>query len=349
MKKKIQENKHPDNIVRFDVAQENGLTDEQVRQRIDEGLMNDDRPLTTKSVKRIFYDNIVTLFNILNTLLGIAVFCVGSYKNMLFLGVMLFNTSIGIIQEIRAKHTIDKLSIVSASKVTVIRNGKKEQIAIDEIVLDDMIEFSQGNQIPVDCIVVSGNCDANESLLTGESDAIHKKSGDMMYSGSFVVSGKCFAKAEHVGSENYASKIAAEAKYIKKVNSEILFTLNKIIKWLTFIILPLAILMFLKQYSLPRVDPPSYSGMTVFGQIDPFLVKAVVNTVAAVTGMIPEGLILLTSTVLAVSVIRLSKHKVLVQELYCIETLARVDVLCLDKTGTITEGCMEVADYVPFG
>ena len=348
MKKKVVEAAKAENAERFNATQEQGLTEEQVRQRISEGLVNDDQALPTKSIKRIFYDNIVTLFNVLNLLLGIAVFCVGSYKNMLFLGVMFFNTVIGIVQEIRAKRTIDKLSIVSATKVTVVRDGAKQKVAVNDIVLDDIIEFSQGNQIPVDCIVISGNCDANESLLTGESDSIHKKPGDLMYSGSYIVSGKCFARAEHVGSENYASKISAQAKYIKKVNSEILYTLNKIIKVLTFIILPLALLMFLRQYSLPSSLPAGTTNITVFGSIDSHLRDAVVSTVAAVTGMIPEGLILLTSTVLAVSVIRLSRHKVLVQELYCIETLARVDVLCLDKTGTITEGCMEVADYVPY-
>ena len=348
MKKNVQEAVRSTDVERFTAEKEHGLSAEQVQQRIGQGLVNNDRPQLTKSIKRIFYDNIVTLFNVLNLMLGISVFIVGSYKNMLFLGVMFFNTSIGIIQEIRAKRTIDKLSIVSATKVTVIRDGQKQKVSIDEIVLDDIIEFQQGNQIPVDCIVISGNCDANESLLTGESDAIHKKPGDMMYSGSFVVSGKCYVRTEHVGSENYASKIAAEAKYIKKVNSEILYTLNKIIKVLTFIILPLAILMFLKQLSLP-FDASEAVRNAPIGAIGEHVVQAVVKTVAAVTGMIPEGLILLTSTVLAVSVIRLSRHKVLVQELYCIETLARVDVLCLDKTGTITEGCMEVADYVPFG
>ncbi len=335
------------NIDRFEPKLGIGLTDEQVQERHSQGLVNDDKPLPTKSIKRIFYDNIVTLFNVLNILLGLAVLFVGSYKNMLFLGVMFCNTSIGIFQEIRAKRTIDKLSIVSASKATVVRNGKKQQVSIDEIVLDDIIEFSQGNQIPVDCVVVSGECEANESLLTGESDAIHKKPGDMMYSGSFIASGRCFAKTEHVGSENYASKISAEAKYIKKVNSEILYTLNKIIKILTFILLPLAVLLFLHQYNLPNENPGEIV-FSIIGNIDVHFRDCVVNTVAAVIGMIPEGLVLLTSTVLAVSVIRLSKHKVLVQELYCIETLARVDVLCLDKTGTITEGCMEVADFIPF-
>ena len=305
MKKKVVEAAKAENAERFKATQEQGLTEEQVRQRISEGLVNDDQALPTKSIKRIFYDNIVTLFNVLNLLLGIAVFCVGSYKNMLFLGVMFFNTVIGIVQEIRAKRTIDKLSIVSATKVTVVRDGAKQKVAVNDIVLDDIIEFSQGNQIPVDCIVISGNCDANESLLTGESDSIHKKPGDLMYSGSYIVSGKCFARAEHVGSENYASKNSAQAKYIKKVNSEILYTLNKIIKVLTFIILPLALLMFLRQYSLPSSLPAGTTNITVFGSIDSHLRDAVVSTVAAVTGMIPEGLILLTSTVLAVSVIRL--------------------------------------------
>ncbi|MBQ5563431.1 MAG: HAD-IC family P-type ATPase, partial [Clostridia bacterium] len=334
-------------IERFLPDPQKGLTESQVEQRKKQGLCNINTNFPTKSIKKIFFDNIVTVFNILNIILGLAVLYVGSYKNMLFLGVMFFNTIIGIIQEIRAKNTIDKLSIVSATKANAIRNGKKCQLAVDEIVLDDIIEFSQGNQIPVDCKVISGECDVNESLLTGESDAVHKNVGDMMLSGSFVISGKCQAQAEKVGNESYAAKIAAEAKYAKKLNSEIMYTLNWIIKVLTAIILPLALIMFWRQYSIPS----ELSGNLVpnlFGGVDAHIQKAVVNTVAAVIGIIPEGLILLTSTVLAVSVIRLSNNKVLVQELYCIETLARVDVLCLDKTGTITEGCMEVADIVVY-
>ena len=335
-------------IKRINAEVDEGLNDEQVRKRMDSGLYNINTQLKTKSIKRIFFDNIVTLFNVLNIILGLAVLYVGSYKNMLFLGVMFFNTAIGIFQEIRAKRTIDKLSIVSATKVTAVRNGKKCQIGINDIVLDDILEFSQGNQIPVDCKVISGECDANESLLTGESDAIHKTSGSEILSGSFIVSGKCYARVERVGAECYASKISAEAKYIKKINSEIMETLNSIIKILTFIILPLAIILFLKQYYVPG-DITVEEIKTLFGTVDTHISSAVVNTVASVIGMIPEGLILLTSTVLAVSVIRLAQRKVLVQELYCIETLARVDVLCLDKTGTITEGCMEVDDYVAYG
>ncbi len=341
-------NKDLDSVFRLSPDPAKGLTKQQAQQRRKDGLYNMNTQPTSKSLKRIFYDNIVTLFNILNIILGLLVFYVGSYRNMLFLGVMFFNTTIGIIQEIRAKKAIDHLAIVSAAKATVIRDGEKLSLGTEEIVLDDILEYSQGNQIPVDSIVISGECDVNESLLTGESDAIHKKTGDLIYSGSFIVSGKCTARAEHVGKENYASKISAEAKYVKKLNSEIMITLKTIIRFLTFIILPLASLLFVRHYffSAPVSAPPDAE--TLFGPISGHLQNVVVETVASMTSIIPEGLMLLTSTVLAVSVIRLSQHKVLVQELYCIETLARVDVLCLDKTGTITEGCMEVADLIPY-
>ncbi len=340
--------KTSDNAERFNTSVETGLTAEQVKSRIENNLKNNNVELPTKSIKRIFYENIFTLFNILNIILGFTVFYVGSYKNMLFLGVMLCNTAIGIFQEVRAKKTIDRLSIISATKVNVIRDSKTYHLKIDEIVLDDIVEFSQGNQIPVDCKVISGNCDVNESLLTGESDAIHKKNGDMLLSGSFIVSGKCYARVEHIGEDNYASTISAQAKYIKKVNSEIMYTLKKIIKILTFILIPLAVILFIRQYNVESALSAETVN-SVFGKINAHFADTVVSTVASVIGMIPEGLVLLTSTVLAVSVIRLSKYNVLVQELYCIETLARVDVLCLDKTGTITEGCMEVADIIPYG
>lgn len=335
------------NYERIEASPEKGLTAEQATERMWQGLNNINTQPKSKSIKRIFYDNIVTLFNILNIILGIAVFAVGSYRNLLFLGVMFFNTAIGIIQEIRAKKAIDKLSIVSATAAVVIRDGEKQKINAEDIVLDDIVEFSQGNQITVDSILISGECDVNESLLTGEADAIHKTKGDTIYSGSFVVSGKCLARVDHVGADNYASKISAEAKYVKKVNSEIMITLKTIIKYLTFIILPLTVLLFIRQYFVSY--DAGQSVVTLFGKISFHLQDVVVSCVASVTSIIPEGLMLLTSTVLAVGVIRLSKYKVLVQELYCIETLARVDVLCLDKTGTITEGCMEVAQTVVYG
>ena len=347
MDKDNKNNKTQTAVKRLSVSPSQGLTTAQAQQRKKDGLYNIDTQPKGKSVKRIFYDNIVTLFNILNLLLGIAVFVVGSYKDMLFLGVMFFNTVIGIVQELRAKSAIEKLSIVSATKAVVIRDGAKQNILTEEIVLDDIIEFSQGNQIPVDSIIVSGECEVNESLLTGESDAIVKRKGDMVLSGSYVVSGKCVARVEHVAGDNYASKISAEAKYTKQINSEIMITLRMIVRVLTVIIIPLSCLQFLHQFNI--ADDTSATVPTFFGEVSEGLQKVVVSTVASTTSIIPEGLMLLTSTVLAVAVIRLSQHKVLVQELYCIETLARVDVLCLDKTGTITEGCMEVADIIPLG
>ncbi len=344
---KKEDTREQTNYERIEAPPEKGLTAEQATERMWQGLNNVNTQPKSKSIKRIFYDNIVTLFNILNIILGIAVFAVGSYRNLLFLGVMFFNTVIGIIQEIRAKKAIDKLSIVSAARAVVVRDGEKQTINTEDIVLDDIVEFSQGNQITVDSILISGECDVNESLLTGEADAIHKIKGDTIYSGSFVISGKCLARVEHVGADNYASKISAEAKYVKKINSEIMITLKTIIKYLTFVIFPLTALLFIRQYFVSYDS--SQSVVTLFGEISFHLQDVVVSCVASVTSIIPEGLMLLTSTVLAVGVIRLSRYKVLVQELYCIETLARVDVLCLDKTGTITEGCMEVADIIPYG
>lgn len=318
-------------IKRVNPDPKTGLNDLQVNERLRGGFYNKESTLPTKSVGRIVRDNVFTLFNLINIILAAAVLYVGSYKNVLFMGVVLCNIAIGIFQEIRAKRTVDKLSIISAAKAKAIRNGAVREIAVNEIVLDDVLELANGNQIPTDCVVLSGGCDVNESLLTGESDAIHKNPGDALLSGSFVVSGKCRARAEHVGDENYAATVFSGAKYIKKVNSEIMRTLNKIIKIISIAIIPVAALLFFNQLDIAGTN---FAG-------------AVVNTVAAIIGMIPEGLILLTSTVLAVGVIRLARHKVLVQELYCIETLARVDVLCLDKTGTITEGCMELKDVLP--
>lgn len=321
-----------ENIERFSPNCEKGLSQEQVNKRFEDGIYNYDSSVPSKSIKRIIADNILTLFNLLNVSLGIAVFLVGSYKNLIFLGVMICNIIIGIWQETRAKKNVDKLSIISSSKVKVIRNGKINTVGINDIVLDDIIELTNGNQIPADCIILNGECDVNESLLTGESDSIHKKCNDMLLSGSFIVSGKVRAKVEHIGEHNYASTISQEAKYLKKVKSEMMLTIRKIIRLVSIIVLPVGALLFINQINM--------DGTTI--QL------AVINTVAAILGMIPEGLVLLTSTVLAVGIIKLSRQKVLVQELYCIENLARVDVLCLDKTGTITEGCMEINNIIPY-
>ena len=307
-----------------------GLIDEQVQERIDNNLVNFDTSVPTKSIKQILFENFFTLFNLLNLVFAISIFSVGSYKNTLFLLIVIINTAISTIQEIHSKRVVDKLSIMTSSKAKVIRNGKKEEIDINSIVLDDLLEFSTGNQVMTDSIVKSGTVLVNESCITGEPDSITKKTGDMILSGSFIISGKCIAKVEHIGNDNYTAQISSGAKLIKKTKSEIMTSLNKIIKFLTFAIVPIGISLF---YSQLHLDGATYH-------------EAVVKTVAALIGMIPEGLVLLTSTVLAVSVTRLSRSQVLVQDLYCIETLARVDTLCLDKTGTLTEGTMEVKDYI---
>lgn len=318
-------------IERFNPDINKGLTYEQVKKRKEDNLVNYDTSVPTKSIKRILFENFFTLFNFLNLFLALAIFLVGSYKNMLFMIIVIINTAISTIQEIHSKRVIDKLSIIAESKAKVIRDGKKEEIHINDIVLDDILELNTGNQISTDSIILDGKVQVNESCITGEPDSILKKVGDTLLSGSYIVSGKCIAKVEHIGEENYTAKISSGAKYVKKINSEIMISLRKIIHVLAFAIIPIGITLFYTQLHIQALS----------------LQDAVVKTVAAVIGMIPEGLVLLTSTVLAVSVIRLSKSKVLVQELYCIETLARVDTLCLDKTGTLTEGIMEVKDFIP--
>ena len=308
----------------------NGLSHNEVEQRRQQGLLNVNTDVKTKTIGQIVASHALTLFNALNAALALALVLVGSYKNMLFMGVVFSNTAIGIFQEIRSKRMVDKLAIVVSNKARVIREGREAEILIEEIVKDDLIHLSRGNQIPADCLIVQGDCYMNESLITGESDLIAKEEGDELLSGSFVASGDCLAKVMKVGKENYAAQISSEAKQIKVVNSEIMSTLKQIIKYISFIIVPAGAILFMNQFTIP----------------DATMKAAIVNTVAALIGMIPEGLMLLTSSVLAVSVIRLAQSNVLVQQLYCIENLARVDVLCLDKTGTITCDEMQVQELI---
>ena len=314
------------NIERYTPDIKCGLTNYEVDKRIKDNLVNIYTEVGTKTVSEIVKENVLTLFNIINVVLAIAVICVGSFKNLTFIIIITINTLISIIQELRSKRTLDKLKVVAASKVHVIRNSIEKEIGINEIVLDDIIKVEIGNQIVVDSIIKDGEVEVDESFITGEADTVFKRKGDMLLSGSFIVSGKAICQVEHIGYDNYTAKISSDTKYIKAVSSEIMRSLNKIISTISFLIVPVGILLFSRQMYI--------EGNTVS--------QAVVSTVAALIGMIPEGLVLLTSTVLAVSVIRLSQRKVLVQDLYCIETLARVDTLCLDKTGTITEGKMEV-------
>ena len=309
-----------------------GLTDEQVNERIAEGKVNADENPNTRTYKQIVRENTLTFFNFLNLVLLVLVLLVGSYKNAFFVCIIIINTLIGIAQEIRAKKTIDKLAILTARKSVVIREGQKWTVPTEELVLDDVVCLKTGDQVPADACILEGSLEVNESLLTGESDNLPKNEGDELFSGSFVTSGEACCQIIHVGKDNYAAQITSEAKEFKRHNSELKNSLNAILKVISIIIVPLGALLFYKQYYIVG---------------DTFR-DSVVSMVAGVLGMIPEGLVLLTSVALTLGALVLANKKTLVQELYCIETLARVDTLCLDKTGTITEGTMCVERVEPY-
>ena len=311
-----------------------GLTNEEVQERIAQGQVNNNENPNTRTYKQIILENTLTFFNFLNLVLLVLVLLVGSYKNSMFVGIIFINTVIGIIQEIRAKKTIDKLAILTESKTVVLREGKKWKISTEKLVMDDLIFLKAGEQVPADAKILEGNLEVNESLLTGEADNLPKNQGDELFSGSFVTAGQACCQIIHVGSDNYASRITSEAKEFKRHNSELRNSLNAILKVISIIIVPLGAMLFYKQYYF----------------VGDSIRDSVVNMVAAVLGMIPEGLVLLTSVALTLGALKLAQKKTLVQELYCIETLARVDTLCLDKTGTITEGTMcvdSVESYPP--
>ena len=310
-----------------------GLTNEEVQERIAQGQVNNNENPNTRTYKQIILENTLTFFNFLNLVLLVFVLLVGSYKNSMFVGIIFINTVIGIIQEIRAKKTIDKLAILTESKTVVLREGKKWKISTEKLVVDDLIFLKAGEQVPADAKIREGNLEVNESLLTGEADNLPKNPGDELFSGSFVTAGQACCQIIHVGSDNYASRITSEAKEFKRHNSELRNSLNAILKVISIIIVPLGAMLFYKQYYF----------------VGDSIRDSVVNMVAAVLGMIPEGLVLLTSVALTLGALKLAQKKTLVQELYCIETLARVDTLCLDKTGTITEGtmCVESVESYP--
>ena len=310
-----------------------GLTNEEVQERIAQGQVNNNENPNTRTYKQIILENTLTFFNFLNLVLLVLVLLVGSYKNSMFVGIIFINTVIGIIQEIRAKKTIDKLAILTESKTVVLREGKKWKISTEKLVVDDLIFLKAGEQVPADAKILEGSLEVNESLLTGEADNLPKNTGDELFSGSFVTAGQACCQIIHVGSDNYASRITSEAKEFKRHNSELRNSLNAILKVFSIIIVPLGAMLFYKQYYF----------------VGDNIRDSVVNMVAAVLGMIPEGLVLLTSVALTLGALKLAQKKTLVQELYCIETLARVDTLCLDKTGTITEGtmCVEAVESYP--
>jgi len=276
---------------------------------------------------KIIAKNTFTLFNFVNLILALMVALVGSYKNMLFIGIAIANTLISIINELRAKKIVDKLRLISEQKPTVLRDGKSYQIAPTEIKKGDIVVLSLGDQILYDSIVQSGEIEVNESFITGEQDNITKKSGDHLTSGSFIVSGSAKAIVEHIGADNFVTKLQSEASTIKTADSKLFKLMNNIVKYISYALIPVGALLLWTRF---RTEPNA--------------TDAVTSTVAALINMIPEGLILLTSSVLAVATVRLGKRKVLVQDLYSIETLARVDCICLDKTGTLTTGKMTVHD-----
>ena len=329
----------------FDVQ---GLTSAEVEQRIAAGKVNVNMELKTKSVRELFIENLCTVFNLINAVLALLVIVTGSWKNLTFLLIVFLNTGIGVVQSLRSKHMVDKLTLLATKKAQVIRNGEEVELDLDQIVLDDLVRLGRGDQIPADAVVVSGDARVNESLLTGESDLIRKRAGDHLMSGSFVDSGTCIARVEHVGADNYVAKINNEAKYVKKVNSEIMNSLNAIVKFAGIVMIPLGLGLIYASFNelYLKADTVEVSVWrwvlveTIHGRPPS---SAILSVVGALLGMIPQGLVLLTSSVLAIATVRLARRRVLAQQLYCIETLARVDVLCLDKTGTITSGRMQVA------
>lgn len=317
-------------IERYSPSVKIGLTQEQVEKRIEGELTNEVKKKNSKTYASIILGNIFTFFNMLCFLIAIALLVVGSWQDCLFLVIVFANMCIGIIQEIKAKKTIEKISLVSSPRALVVRDKAESKIPVDEVVLDDIIHLQTGKQICADCIILEGTVEVNESLLTGESVAIKKTKGDLLYSGSFVVGGKCYARVDKVGDNTYTSKLAAQAKQYQKPNSELMGTLNMIITMIGVLIVPLGILMFRNNYL----------------QLEQNVVHTIEKTAGSIIGMIPSGMFLLTSMALAVGVIKLAKKRTLVQDLYSIEMLARTDVLCLDKTGTITDGTMKVNNVV---
>lgn len=305
-----------------------GLTSEEVSERVARGQINRTMISTSKSIKDIIIDNVCTYFNLVFTIIVVLLILVGSFRNLTFYTIVIANTLIGIVQELRSKKTLDKLQMLNAPKAVVRRDGVNRTISSEDLVVDDIVVFSSGNQICADAVVVSGKVSVNEALITGESDEIAKEPGDSLLSGSYVVSGSCDAQLTKVGSESYISRLTLAAKQTRKgEQSEMIRDLNRLVKIVGIIIIPMGAILISHQYFV--------LGNTIEA--------SVVGTVAAILGMIPEGLYLLASVALVVSVIRLAQKKVLVNDMKCIESLARVDVLCVDKTGTITENTMEVA------
>lgn len=335
------ENNNP-NIERIVPDINVGLNDNAVNERISKGLTNKVKNKSSKSYLKIFVDNFCTFFNLLCFACFFVLLSVAKdtqLSNYMFVLIFVANAIIGVIQEIRAKLTVERLSLVKAPTQIVVRNGKQIEIAVSDVVLDDVLLLKLGSQIPADCIVLDGAVEVNESLLTGESKAIKKCAGDSLFSGSFVVGGTCFARADKVGAESYVQTLAAKAKAYQKTNSKLLNALNTIIKSVSLLIIPIAIGTFIVQNHL----------YTAAGKVESFATGVVIPTISVIIGMIPAGMFFLTTLSLAVGIIKLASYNTLVQDMYSLEMLARTNVLCLDKTGTLTDGQMTVEDTIPFG
>ena len=318
-------------VPRVSADPEHGLTMAQVKERQQKGWANDPVESPTMTVGQIVRANVFTFFNFIFLVLAVLLILAGSLEDLLFLLIALANTGIGILQQLRSKQTIDKLNLLAAPRANVVREGRLGSVPAAHLVRDDVAELASGDQIPADATVLSGQVQVNEALITGEADAIVKNPGDQLLSGSFVVAGRCRARLDRVGAESYAARLTLEAKKDVTVGkSEMMSSLDKLIRVIGILLIPIGVALFAKEFFIV--------GRT--------FQETVVSTVAALIGMIPEGLYLLTSVALAVSMIRLAKGKVLAQDMNCIETLARVDVLCVDKTGTITEPRMEVGEVV---
>ena len=308
-----------------------GLTAAEVAKKTQEGLHNDYETKTSKSTAAIIKDNLLTLFNFLNLLIGVFLFAVGAYSNMFYLAIIFVNITIGISQELHARNLVKKLSLVSPQTVRVIRDAQIHEISAKELVLDDSVILGAGDQIPADMTVLSGLVEVNEAMLTGEADLVVKEAGASLLSGSFIVSGEVTGKVIHVGAENYAAKLSNEAKVHKPIRSELLASIRSVSKFTSYVIVPLGVILFFQAFMMR----------------DAGIKESVVVSAAALLGMLPKGLVLLISIALTTGVIKLAKKRILVQDMYAVETLAHVDTLCLDKTGTLTEGHMVLESIVP--
>ncbi len=323
-----------DNLPALSGGDYNGLGPDEVRQRAAEGKVNSAAKTSTRTYSDIVKDNVFTYFNLIFAVLAVLLIIVGSFRNLTFMIVIFFNTIIGIVQEIRSKRALDSLKIISDPKAVVIRSGAEKTVPVNELVLDDLVVLSAGSQVPADAVVISGTAYVNESLITGEADEVVKKPGYELLSGSFIVSGSCRARLTKVGEDSYVSKLTKKATDDKREEeSEMIRALDKLVKIVGVIIIPIGLTLFVQQMFF------DHAGFR----------DSVTGMVAAVIGMIPEGLYLLASVAMVVSIMRLARQKVLVRSMKCIETLARVDVLCVDKTGTITENTMKVSRFEPAG